>query len=132
MEDLKSVVIQSLEQEGTLSALKAQLRSRVFQAIEQNADNATKAKAGFQWQNPNVENIHENEEALLTAHLIRDYFDHYKLDYTKSVYLPEASLEQAKDLRISQSKKDLQKRLQIDDENLDQNECVLVQMMKHM
>jgi hypothetical protein len=49
MDDLKSIVIQSLEQEGTLSALKAQLRSRVFQAIEQNADNRTKQLVGFQW-----------------------------------------------------------------------------------
>ncbi len=30
MDHLKDIVIQSLEQEGTLSALKAQLRSRVF------------------------------------------------------------------------------------------------------
>ena len=49
MDDLKSIVIQSLEQEGTLSALKAQLRSRVFQAIEQNADQNTKKQVGFQW-----------------------------------------------------------------------------------
>ena len=47
MDDLKSIVIQSLESEGTLSALKAQLRSRVFQAIEQNADSNTKKQVGF-------------------------------------------------------------------------------------
>ena len=38
MDDLKAIVIQSLEQEGTLSSLKAQLRARVFQAIEQKAN----------------------------------------------------------------------------------------------
>ena len=52
MDDLKSIVIQALDQEGTLSTLKAQLRSRVFQAIEQNADPRVKKQVGFQWQNP--------------------------------------------------------------------------------
>lgn len=92
MDDLKSIVIQSLEQEGTLSALKAQLRSRVFQAIEQNADSRTKQQVGFQWQNPNVGKIHENEDALLSAHIMKDYLDYFQMDYTKSVYTPEAAL----------------------------------------
>ena len=38
MDDLKNLVIQSLEEEGTLSQLRAQLRSRVFKAIEKHAD----------------------------------------------------------------------------------------------
>ena len=38
MEDLKSKVIYALEHEGTLTTLKAHLRSRVYQAIEQNVD----------------------------------------------------------------------------------------------
>jgi hypothetical protein len=40
-----------------------------------------------------VEKIHASEEALLSAHIIREYFDNYQMDYTKSVYLPEISLE---------------------------------------
>merc|ERR1712166_442791 len=92
MDDLKQIVIESLEQEGTLSALKAQLRSRVFQAIEHQADPALKKQAGFQWQNPELKKIHENEDALLSAHIIREYLDFYKMDYTKSVYLPEIGI----------------------------------------
>jgi len=34
MDDLKNLVIQNLEQEGTLGALRAQLRARVFKSIE--------------------------------------------------------------------------------------------------
>lgn len=34
MDDLKQIVLQTLEEEGTLSKLRAQLRSRVFKAIE--------------------------------------------------------------------------------------------------
>lgn len=130
MEDLKSIVIQSLEREGTLSNLKAQLRARVFMAIECNADKRTKQQAGFQWQNPNVEKIHGNEDALLVAHLIREYFEHFKMDYTKSVYLPEVALEQAKDIQISQQKADLLKRVNL--EVTQDNDPVLVQMAKQL
>ena len=62
-----------------------------------------------------MEKIHENEEALLVAHLIREYFDHYKMDYAKSVYVPEIMLDQAKDLRVSQNKADLYRRVNIDE-----------------
>ena len=47
MDDLKNIVIQSLEDEGTLSTLRAQLRSRVFDAIEKHANPYTKQQVGF-------------------------------------------------------------------------------------
>ena len=47
MDDLKNIVIQNLEQEGTLSSLRAQLRARVFQAIEKYAESNAKQAAGF-------------------------------------------------------------------------------------
>ena len=47
MDDLKNIVIQNLEQEGTLGHLRAQLRARVFKAIENYADKPAKQAAGF-------------------------------------------------------------------------------------
>ena len=47
MDDLKNLVIRSLEDEGTLSELRAKLRSRVYQAIEKHADASSKKQAGF-------------------------------------------------------------------------------------
>ena len=126
MEELKNIVIQQLEQQGTLSTLKAQLRSKVFEAIEMNADQRTKAAAGFQWQNPNVEKVHASEESLLVAHLIRDYFEQYKMDYTKSVYIPEVALDKAADLRQSQQRSDLMSRVPGLSEHGDASESVLV------
>ena len=41
MDDLKNIVIQNLEQEGTLGSLRAQLRSQVFKAIEDYSDPQT-------------------------------------------------------------------------------------------
>lgn len=43
-------------------------------------------------QNPAAAKVLESEEAKLVAQMIKDYLDIYKMEYTLSVYLPEASL----------------------------------------
>ena len=93
MDDLKNIVIQNLEQEGTLGSLRAQLRAQVFKAIENYADNNTKQSAGFQWENPQAGRIHEDPDSKLMALLIKEYLEHYKMDYTLSVYLPEIAMQ---------------------------------------
>ena len=93
MDDLKNIVIQNLEQEGTLGSLRAQLRAQVFKAIENYADTNTKQSAGFQWQNPAANKIHEDAESKMMALLIREYLEYYKMDYTLSVYLPEVAMQ---------------------------------------
>lgn len=93
MDELKNLVIQTLEDDGTLGTLRAQLRSRVFKAIEKNAEPAAKQAAGFQWQNPAAAKVHESEEAKLISLMIKDYLDYYRMEYTLSVYMPEAALQ---------------------------------------
>ena len=61
--------------------------------------------------------VHENEEALLGAHLIREYFDHFKMDYTQSVYMPEIALQHSKNYKEYQSKQDLAKKAAVNLEN---------------
>lgn len=97
MDDLKNIVIQNLEQEGTLGSLRAQLRARVFKAIENYADNTAKQAAGFQWQNPAAAKVHEDPDTKLVALLVKDFLEHYKMDYTLSVYLPEIALSGTQD-----------------------------------
>ena len=92
MDDLKNLVIRSLEDEGTLSELRAKLRSRVYQAIEKHADASSKKQAGFQWQNPVAAKIHENDESKMVAQLIREYLEYYRMEYTLSVFLPEVAM----------------------------------------
>jgi len=93
MDDLKNIVIQNLEQEGTLGSLRAQLRAQVFKAIENYADSNTKQSAGFQWQNPVAGKIHEDPDSKIIALMIKEYLEHYKMDYTLSVYLPEIAMQ---------------------------------------
>jgi len=82
------------------------LRSRVFKAIEKNAEPAAKQTAGFQWQNPAAAKVHESEEARLVAHLVKEYLDFYRMEYTTSVYVPEAALQN----EPSQSREELARK----------------------
>lgn len=91
MEDLKNTVIQTLESNGILGKLRAQLRSSVFSVIE-NQDNNTKAGVGFQWENPLAPKIVETTEGQLCTDLIREFLEFYRMDYTLSTFLPECSL----------------------------------------
>lgn len=69
----------------------------------------------------------------MVGHLVRDYLDHYKMDYTKSVYMPEIALDKASDLRMSQTKADLIRRVpSLGDSQQDANESVLVQMVRQL
>jgi len=125
MDDLKNVVIQTLEEEGTLGQLRAQLRARVFKAIEKNAEPAAKQAAGFQWQNPAAQKVHETEEARLVAHMIKEYLDFYRMEYTLSVYVPEAALSNQESL----SREELLRKAGLQSQT---QTPLLVQMLKQL
>lgn len=37
--------------------------------------------------------IHEDPDSKIIALLIKEYLEHYKMDYTLSVYLPEIAMQ---------------------------------------
>ena len=37
--------------------------------------------------------MHEDADTKLVALLVKDFLEHYKMDYTLSVYLPEVALQ---------------------------------------
>ena len=39
--------------------------------------------------------VHEDPDSKLIALLIKEYLEHYKMDYTLSVYLPEVAMQGA-------------------------------------
>lgn len=72
----------------------------MFHAIETHADSQAKHQAGFQWQNPTAQRIHENEESKLIAQMIKEYLEFYRMEYTLSTYVPEVAL-QGSDSQVS-------------------------------
>lgn len=93
MEELKNIVIQTLESNGILGNLRAQLRSSVFKVID-SQDKNLKDGCGFQWENPLAPKIVETPEGMMCIDIIREFLEFYRMDYTLSTFLPECSLSQ--------------------------------------
>src|SRR4051812_8209762 len=103
MEELKSVVASTLEKQGILAKLRAQLRAHVFAAIEaQEQENAgvigtnTKSApptAGLDSQAiKRLATIQATPAGSLVLELIKEWLEFYELDYTASTLLAEARL----------------------------------------
>ena len=92
MDELKNLVIQSLETNGVLGQVRAQLRSCVFKVID-NQDQVEQRKSSFHWENPRAKELRESQQSTLMAELIREFLEFYRLDYTLAIYKPETNLQ---------------------------------------
>jgi hypothetical protein len=65
----------------------------VFKVID-NQEQVEKGQSSFHWENPQAKKALSTASGLLCAELVRDYLEHYKLDYTMQIYMPEINLNQ--------------------------------------
>lgn len=121
MDELKNLVIQTLEQKGILGEIRAKLRSSVFKVIDNN-DPSGKERA-MHWENPLAQKVLETTESALAADLIREYMEFYRLDYSLSIFIPEANLKQD-----PQDRNNLVRRADVDKPS--DKEPLLVQILK--
>lgn len=59
---MKNLVIQSLESNGALSNIRAQIRSSVFKVIDTQESNNPKKVSQFHWENLKVQKLVETSE----------------------------------------------------------------------
>ena len=104
MEELKNIVIQTLESNGILGNLRAQLRASVFKVVDIK-DKNLKDGCGFQWENSLAPKIIETPEGKMWIDLIREFLEFYRMDYTLSTFLPECSLSQEPKTRPEKEKR---------------------------
>ena len=95
MDELKNLVIQSLETNGVLGQVRAQLRSCVFKTID-NQDQVESRKSSFHFENPKAKALRESKQGTLMAELIQEFMEFYRLDYSLAVFKPETNLKSAK------------------------------------
>lgn len=121
--DLKNIVIQSLESKGILSQLRAQIRSSVFKIIEDQESKDAKNPAFF-WENPLCQKIHESTEGLIAIELMHEFFEFFRMDYTNNVFVHESNYKE------SFSRDTMKQKLNIRDET--NEEPLLVVMIKQL
>lgn len=97
--ELKGLVVQSLEANGVLSQLRAQIRSSVFRVID--ASESEQKKSAMFWENPKCQQIYNESEGKVCLQLIHDLMVFYKMDYSLSVFTNEANLSTTTTLQPS-------------------------------
>lgn len=88
MDELKNLMIQTLEANGILGQLRAQIRCSVFKIIDNQDDMenpGARGKSALHWENQRARELLRTSGAtsILLAELIREYLEFYSLDYTK-------------------------------------------------
>ena len=71
MEEMKNLIIQSLETKGVLGQIRANLRSAVFKMVNEQ-DQQFKLGCGLKWENPTLYKIIETKIGTLLSEVIRD------------------------------------------------------------
>lgn len=88
LSELKGLMFQTLEANGILGQLRAQIRTSVFKIIDNQDEMENpkqRAKSALHWENKKAREClsTSKEYSLLLGELIREYLDFYKLDYSK-------------------------------------------------
>lgn len=92
MSDLKSYLIENLDNTGTLEKIKDDLKNNLFNTLRE--ENSIKPPTGF-----------DNSTSETAAELVRDFLETFCLQYSLSVFLPESKLPERPYQRESLEKK---------------------------
>ncbi|CAK9807279.1 Centrosomal protein 43 [Anthophora plagiata] len=83
--ELRDLVVQTLENNGVLAKVRAELRASVFLALEEQESVMNPQPL----LNKTVKQYLANSEGKLLFSLVREFLEYFGLDYTISVYDPE-------------------------------------------
>ena len=72
MEEMKELIIQSLETKGVLGQIRAHLRSAVFKVVDEQ-DQQFNTGCGLKWENKTLYKILETKIGTLLAEIIREF-----------------------------------------------------------
>ncbi|KRX03988.1 hypothetical protein PPERSA_12435 [Pseudocohnilembus persalinus] len=93
LNELKNLVIQSLESQNCLSNIRAQIRASVFKVID-NQDNSQKKQSPYDWENSKCGDVLKDPQGVIVLQLIKEFFQFYKMEYSNSVFSSESSIRQ--------------------------------------
>lgn len=83
--ELKNLVIQSLEANGSLAKIRAQIRASVFNVVEQQEGNPKKPSPFF-WENNKAQSIYELANGKDMLEVIKEFLLFYEMHYTNSIF----------------------------------------------
>ena len=85
-EQLRDLVASTLEKDGVLGKIKAQLRAHVYLALEGEQDKKTRSQA-----NPRLASFLASTQGRLVASLVREFLQFFGLEFSLAVFDPETN-----------------------------------------
>ncbi|XP_046573621.1 centrosomal protein 43-like isoform X4 [Haliotis rubra] len=95
--ELRDLVAQTLETNGTLGKIRAQLRASVFLALEEQESVQNKTP----FLNKDLKQFLSTKEGRQIASLVREFLEFFDLEFTLAVFDPETGLGQDYDKRAT-------------------------------
>ncbi|CAH0546103.1 unnamed protein product [Brassicogethes aeneus] len=86
--ELRDLLAQTLEENGCIAKIKAQLRASIFLALDEDIKLSSKEPM----LNTKVKNYLESSEGQVMFCIVKEFLDFFNLFYTLSVYEPESYL----------------------------------------
>ena len=123
MTEYRAQVLKQLQEDGSIGAIEAELRAKLFLDIKQNASQAAKKEIGLEGLSKNAQKVHNDEDLLMAANLVTDFLDHHQMKHAKSIYVEEMGLPKDPNRGRHARELDLQVKY---------NESIVVSMMKKL
>ncbi|XP_052809732.1 centrosomal protein 43-like isoform X6 [Mya arenaria] len=98
--ELRDLVAQTLETNGVLGRIRAQLRASVFLALEEQETVQNKTP----FLNQDLKKFLSTKEGSTVVELVREFLDYFSLEFTQAVFEPESGVAQTFEGRASLAK----------------------------
>lgn len=85
VEELKRLVVHTLETNGVLGQIRAELRSNVYKVIDEDETRSTPAR-------PPAAKLMNSPNGRLMAEIVAEFFEFYEFRHSLSVFMPESNL----------------------------------------
>lgn len=86
--DLRDLIAQTLENNGVLGKIKAELRAKVFMVLEAHDRNETNK---LPFVNENLRNFMNTKEGRVVTSLVREFMEFFGLEFSLAVFDPETN-----------------------------------------
>ncbi|CAD5113362.1 DgyrCDS2534 [Dimorphilus gyrociliatus] len=126
--ELRDLVAQTLENNGTLGKIRAHLRASVFLALEE--EDAKKQQNPY--MNKQLQEFLKTSDGQLTASLVREFLSFFNLEFTLSVFEPESGCDLQNEEGCKQSRSNMARNLNIAENDKSKSLPLLFELVKRI
>lgn len=90
--EAKKIIMNQLEKEGVISYMRSNIKKSIIEILNNQTDNV-KQKLEFDFMTP-LHRLNKSKEIILAGHLIKQFLEYYKLEYTLPIFENESNIHE--------------------------------------